>query len=498
MLARTSIRTREVVTRVALGASRTRLARQFLAESLVLGLAGGVAGIAIAWIGTRVLASGAIARIPRAHEIALDWRAFGFLLAACTVAAVAFGLAPAFMAARTEAVTAVKESGGHATSNRRLARLRDALVIVEVTLAFVLACGASIVIREIVRLRNVDTGMDTSHVAVLHLTPRAAAGDYQAIEDRVTQVPGVRAAGFIQMVPLQNWGWEADFNIRGRAADPGVRRTTELRYVTPGYFHAMGIPIVRGRGLLPSDTAAAPKVVVINETLANRYFSGEDPVGRELDRGTVVGVAGDVRNVRLDRAAIPELYYPAAQNIAMTSDLGMSLVARTDGPPEAIVPALRSAVREVRPNLAVFNVRTMGQIVDDSLADLHMYRWLIGLFAGVALLLSAIGLYGVISYMTTARTREFAIRLTLGSKATALARLVVSRGIALTALGLATGVAATFALSKAVTSLPIGGSPDAITYTTIAAILLAIALAASAQPAFRAASVDPATALRHE
>jgi putative ABC transport system permease protein len=492
------VRTREVVTRAALGAGRARLARQFLAESLCLGLAGGAGGIAVARWGAGMLAQVGHSRIPRAHEIALDWQAFGFLLAVCTGTAVVFGLAPAFIAARTDAQAIARESGGHATMGRRFAWLRDALVIVEVTLAFVLACGTLVVVRELVRLRNVDTGMATGRVAVVHLTPRAAAADYQAIEERVARLPGVRAAGFIQMVPLQNWGWEADFDIRGRAPEPGVRRVTELRYVTPGYFRAMGIPILRGRGFLAGDTAESPRVVVVNDALARRYFPGEDPVGKVLDRGTIVGVVGDVRNVRLDRPTIPELYYAAAQNVAMTSDLGMSLVAQTDGPPGAIIPSLRTAVRDVRPGLAIFNARTMEQIVDDSLADLNLYRWLIGLFAGVALLLSAIGLYGVISYMSASRTREFAIRLALGSRAGALARLVVGRSLGLALAGIAAGAVAMFLLSGLLRRLPIGGAPDAVTYVAIGGILVAIALGASAAPAIRAAAVDPAAALRHD
>ena len=498
LLARTSVRVREIVTRAALGASRGRLARQFVAESLLLGLTGAIGGIAVARWSVSLLGRIGYAWLPRAHEISLDWQAFVFLLLVCVATAVLFGLAPAFMAARLDAQGVTKESTGHATMGRRFTLLRDALVIVEVTLAFVLASGASIVIRELVRLRSVDTGVATARVAVLHVTPRATAADYQAIEERATQVPGVRAAGFIQMVPLQNWGWEGDFSIRGRAAEPGVRRVTELRYVTPGYFRAMGVPIVRGRAFTAADTAVAPKVVIVNEALARRYFPDEDPIGKELDRGVVVGVAGDVRNVRLDRPASPELYYPAAQNIAMTSDLGMSLVAQTDGDPAAIIPALRGVIREIRPNLAVFNARTMEQVVDDSLADLHMYRWLIGLFAGLALLLAAIGLYGVISYMTAARTREFAIRLALGSRTSALAQLVVGRGVLLTTLGLVAGAAVTLALKRVFASLPIGGSPDVVTYVTITGVLIAIALSASAHPALRAARVDPATALRHE
>jgi predicted permease len=497
LLARTSVRTREVVTRAALGAGRLRLARQFLAESLLLGLAGGVAGAAIARWGTALLITLGEARIPRAHEVTLDWQAFAFLLLACVLTAVLFGLAPALAAARMD-VHGITKEAGRTTIGRGYRYVRDGLVAIEVALAFILAVGATLVIREIARLEQVNPGMVTGNVVVLHLTPRAPAADYSAIEDQVSQTPGVQGAGFIQMVPLQNWGWEADFNVRGQPPAPGQRRTTELRYVTPGYFRAFGIPILRGRGLLPGDAEGAPAVVLVNDALARRYFPNEDPVGRVLDRGTIVGVVGDVRNIHLDRPAEPELYYPAAQNVAMTSDLGMSLVVRTQGPPEPMIPALRAAVRAVTPNLAIFNVKMMEQVVADSLWDLRLYRWLIGLFAGLTLLLAAIGLYGVISYTATSRTREFAIRLALGSRAGALARLVLGRGLVLAAAGVAFGAFATYLLRSTMRTLPIAGGPDAVSYAAISAVLVAIALAACAVPALRAAAVDPVTALRHE
>jgi putative ABC transport system permease protein len=497
LLARMSVRSREVATRAALGAGRLRLARQFLAESLILGLAGGAAGAAIALWGTSLLVTLGQARIPRAHEIALDWQAFAFLLVACVLTAVLFGLAPALAAARMD-VHGITKEAGRATIGRGYRYVRDGLVAIEVALAFILAVGATLVIRELVRLENVNPGMTTENVVVLHMTPRAPAADYYAIEDRVSQIPGVQGAGFIQMVPLQNWGWEADFNVRGQPPAPGQRRTTELRYVTPGHFRALGIPILRGRGLVTGDTVGAPPVILVNDALARRYFPNEDPVGRVLDRGTIVGVVGDVRNVHLDRPADPELYYPAAQNISMTSDIGMSLVVRTEGPPEPVIPALRAAVHAVTPNLAIFNVKMMEQVLADSLWDLRLYRWLIGLFAGLTLLLAAIGLYGVVSYSATARTREFAIRLALGSRTGALARLVLGRGLVLVGAGVGFGAFATYLLRSTMRSLPIAGGPDAATYGAISAALIAIALAACAVPALRAAAVDPVTALRHE
>lgn len=496
LLVRTGLRTREVATRAALGASRTRLVRQFLTESLLLSLAGGIFGALVAGWGANVLAALGANRIPRVHELALDWRAFAFLLAACVSVAVVFGLAPALAASRFDAQEVVKESAGHSTTGRRLGRMRDVLVIVEVALAFVLAAGAAIVIREIDRLRNVSSGMQADNVLSLHLTPRADARDYYAIERRVMQLPGVQAAGVIQLVPLQNWGWDADFTIRGGSVD--VRPRAGLRYVTPGYFNALGIPILRGRGFTDNDTADSSRVVLVNDTLARRYFPGQDPVGRELDRGTIVGVVGDVRQVRLDRPAEPELYYPAAQNVAMASDLGMSLLVRTAAAPERSTAAIRAAVHEVNPGLAIFNVRTMRQVLAESLWELNLYRWAIGFFAALTLVLAGIGLYGVMSYSVSSRTREFAVRLALGSDPTRLVRTVLTQGVLLVAVGLALGGAGALAAAPLLRQLPAPLAPEAVSLVLASALLAALALIACAVPAARVTRVNPAAALRYE
>jgi hypothetical protein len=273
---------------------------------------------------------------------------------------------------------------------------------------------------------------------------------------------------------------------------------TELRFVTPGYFKALGIPIVRGRGFTTQDTPNTPGVVVINDALARRYFPGEDPVGRELDRGTVVGIAGDVRQVGLDRPATPEIFYALAQNIAMTSDLGMTLVVRTVGPPEAIVEPVRSIVRDVKPTLAIFNVKTMETVIDDSLWELNLYRWLIGLFAALALVLAAMGLYGVMSYTVSSRMREFAVRLALGSDPARLARLVVVNAIQLVAGGLAAGVVMAVAIGPTLRQVSEHLTGDPAAYGAVAILLFAIGLGACVFPAIRVATVNPATALRHD
>jgi predicted permease len=485
-----------VVTRAALGAGRTRLVRQFLAESLLLSLAGGLVGVAVARWGTDLLVALGSAKIPRAHEIALDWSAFGFLLLVCLATAVLFGLAPALTAARIDVQRALRESGGRSTMGRGYGRLRDGLVVAEVAFAFVLGLGALLLIRELIRLRSTDTGMVTGNTITLHLTPRAPARDYYAIEEGVAQLAGVQAAGFTQLVPLQNWGWEADFSIPGRSAEG--RRVAGLRYVTPGYFPALGIPILRGRAFTERDHADALPVILINDALARRYFPGADPVGIQLDRGTIVGVVGDVRQVGLDRPAEPELYYAAAQNVTMASDIGMTLIVRTTGRPEPLIDGIRSAVRAVNPGLAIFNLRTMEQVLADSLWELNLYRWLIGLFAALALALAVIGLYGVMSYTVTARMREFAVRLSLGSDPARLARLVLARGVRLASAGIVAGGMVALLVTPALGSLSVRGRGHPATYAGIAAALLAITLVACFIPAIRAARVDPAAALRHD
>jgi putative ABC transport system permease protein len=460
-----------------------------------LSLAGGAAGVALAFWGVDVLIAVGAAKIPRAHEVALDWQAFLFLLIVCVSTAVLFGLAPALLASRADTQRMTKESGGRSTMSSRYGYIRDALVVVEVALAFVLAFGAAGVMRELGRLERTDSGMMTGNVMTLHLTPRVADHDYYAIEERVAQLPGVRAAGFIQMVPLQNWGWIGDMHITGRPREE--RPTVELRSVTSGYFKALGIP-VRGRHVTEADAVGTSRVILINEALARAHFRDVDPIGRETDRGTIVGVVGDVRQARLDRPAVPEIYQAVNRDAGIASDIGMSLIVNTSGAPEAIVPSIRATVREVNPILAIFNVKAMDRVVSDSLWELNLYRWLIGLFAALALVLATIGLYGVISYGVTSRSREFAVRLALGSDPAALARLVLVRGACLATIGLALGALAALSLLPVFRGVPAGIRPDVATFAAISALLLAISFVACLVPAIRVAAVNPATALRHD
>jgi putative ABC transport system permease protein len=506
LLALTSARAREVATSAALGASRARLVRQFLAEGLLLSLAGGIAGLAIARWGTGVLVAVASTKIPRVHEVALSWEVFAFTFGMCVITAVLFGLAPAWMAARVDLQSVVREAGGRSTAGRGYGRLRDALVVAEVTLAFVLVFGVAVVIGEMRRLRDADIGMTTTNVVALHLSQptgsRSDARPYYQIVERVEQIPGVTSAGFTQALPLQNWGWTAstiDFTRHGQPpVDPPPPFAMELRYVTPGYFTALGIPVVRGRGFTALDGRDAPRVIVINQALARRYFGKADPLGADTTRGTIVGIVGDVRQVTLKEPSVPELYYPMAQNWSQLSDLGMSLVVRTDSAPEPLIDAIRSAVRDISANMAVFNVKTLDEVITDSLWELHLYRWLVGLFAGLALGLAAIGLYALMSYSVAVRRREWAVRLALGSQPGRLARLVLIRGLRLSVIGIAIGIVAAIAAGLWLPGLPVQISAGPLTFVIVSALLLAIAFSASLLPAVRVARSMPSLALRQD
>ena len=486
LLARTASRDREIAIRAALGAGRSRLMRQFLTESLLLAMAGGVAGLAIGLWASRVLVTIAAEQIPRAGQIGLDWRVFAFLAVVCVTTGIGFGLAPAIAAARG--------GEGALKSRSTTSAPRDTLVVVEVALAFVLLAGAGLLVRTFLNLQRTSTGVNASNVLTMHVVV-SGARESTAIEERVAQIPGVRAAGLISLLPLQNSGWSGGFSIDGR---PGVHQT-ELRYVTPGYFRAMGIPLRRGREFSSHDGPGVPRVIIVNEALARQHFPNEDPVGRSTDRGTIIGVVGDVRQATLSVPAKPEIFYAVAQNFAQIRRHGSTLVVRGSGPPETLVGTIRAAIREVIPGQALFQAATMQRVIDESLASQRLYAWLLGLFAAMGTLMAVAGIYGVIAYLVALRTREFGIRMALGADTGNVLRLVMKRGALLIALGLAAGIGGALMLTRVLRGVLYGvAARDPVTFATMAAVLAAVALAACLIPARRAAQVDPSVALRSE
>jgi predicted permease len=483
LLARTASRAHEVAIRSAIGASRLRLVRQFLTESVGLAVAGGIAGLALVAFGSRLLLRIAAAQIPRAGEIGLDWRVFAFLLASCLITGIGFGLAPALAATRA--------SAGNLSRRSVRPAFRDALVVVEIALAFVLLVGAGLLLRTFINLHRTNPGLNPENVLTLHVV-LSGAQDSMAIEERVAQIPGVRAAGMISLLPLQDSDWSGGFTVSGL---PDVHET-ELRFVTPGYFRAIGIPLRRGREFSAHDNGATPRGIIINDTLARMYFPDQDPIGRGTDRGIIIGVVGDVPDMALGVPAKPAMYFAG---YAQLGRIGSTLVVRGYGPPETVLGAIRAAVREVRPTQALFQVATMQNVIEESLATPRLYAWLLGVFAVMGTLLALAGIYGVISYLVSQRTREFGIRMALGADSVGILLLIMSRGAWLTALGLAIGIAAAAGLTRVLKGVLYGVAPlDPGNFAAVAALLGMVALGACLIPTRRAARVNPSVALRYD
>jgi predicted permease len=509
-LARTMARQREVAVRAALGASLSRLGRQFLTEALFMTspvrlLSLLVSGLLLAWWTVKRVLAAVPVYLPRAHEIGFDWRVLLFTFVVCLAVGIVVGVTPAMIASKRDPRASLYESGGQSTMSVRQRRVRDALVVAEVALAFVLGIAAAAVFRELVRLRQTDPGIVSHNVLTFHVgqKPVSVRQDdglrFYEIADRVRQLPGVEAAGFAQMLPLQSWGWAAntvDFVVRGRPQRTD-EFTMELRFVTPGYFEAMGIPIRRGRGFTAADTPANPRVVVINDALARRAFPGEDPIGLVTTRGTIVGTIVDVRQAGLQRESLPELYTPIAQNWSQITDLGMTLVVRTADRPEAMIDAIRSTIREVDPRQAIFAIKTMDRVIADSLSGFTLSLAILSAFAALAIAMALTGTYGVISYLASSRTREFAIRVALGSGSARVSAFVLGRAVLLSGLGLALGLVAALSSMPLLSAVPVPvDAPSAAIIAAVALSVGVVAAAAALVPARRAARVDPIAVLR--
>ncbi len=378
LLACAAGRTHEMAVRIALGASRGRLIRQLLTESILIGTAGGISGLILAQASTDMFVKLAASRIPRSWEIGLDWRVFLFLLAVCLVTGIAFGVAPALAASNVDVQSGLKQGDGARAASGgsvRGRRFHDILVVAEIALACVLLVGAGVLMQAFLHLQSIPAGLAPDHALTARLA--IALKDYpapgsfgrytQELQQRIQRIPGVRAAGFIQFLPLANWGWKGGFwPARQAHAETAVAPLAELRYVSPGYFRALGIPIRQGRDFTDRDTSDTPLVILVNEALARQYFPHSDAVGHATSRGTIVGVVGDVRQSGLDHPASPEIYYTFAQNTAATADAGVSVVVSTPLPPETLARALAGAIHEVNPNQAIFGIRTMRAVINRS------------------------------------------------------------------------------------------------------------------------------------
>lgn len=520
LLARSSARVQELTLRSALGASRGRIARQLLSESLLLAACGGIAGVALGIAGTRLLARHAAAVLPRAGEIGVDGAGLAFAAGLTLATGLLFGIAPALGLARTPSAEALKGAASRTAGSRRQSRSRQALVLAEVALAVVLVAGAGLTLRSFASLVRVDPGFDPEGLvtASFDLPNATYPEDEQAVAfgrrllDPVQRLPGVEAAALASSLPLQGSVWTADFIVEGRP--PGEHGVDfQRRIVSPGYFRTMGVPLLRGRPFLPSDDERGRPVVVINQEVARLHFPGQDPIGqriafaREPDAESiwreVVGVVGDEKIEGLAAPGRMEIFVPHGQELY--GDPGLAwrnpklVVRAATGEPASLVPAVREVLRELDPDLPLYDVRTLEEMVADGAARERLLVLLLGLFAAVALVLSTVGLYGLVAYAVAQRRREIGIRLALGATAREVVGRIVGRSMVLVAGGLALGLAAALALSRTLESLLYEIRPtDPPTLAATAALLAAAALAATWLPAQRATAVDPLETLRVE
>jgi putative ABC transport system permease protein len=520
LLARVSGREGELAVRKALGAGRGRLLSQLLTESLTLSVLGGVLGLFLAAWGTRALLAMNPKAVPRAGEVGVDWRVLAFALAVAVVTGLAFGLVPAFRAAGADLTPVLKEGGRAQAGGSRRARGRTLLVFAEMALALILLAGAGLLIGSFARLAGVDPGFRPERVLTVQLAlprpkykdPARQAAFAEELLAREGALPGVAAAGIVSALPLSDRTPQILFTVEKRpVASPAQAPHCNYRSVSPGYFAAMGIPLRRGRVFTAADRQGAPKVILLNESMAKQLFPGEDALGKRLTIGvpvppeepewvTVVGIVGDVRHTSLKDESGMEMFWPYAQEPFpdFTLVLAAAGAAGNIAPGSLATPA-RQAVQSIDPDLPVFHVRPMAEVVSEALAPARLSTVLFGLFAALALALAAVGLYGVMSYSVAERRREIGIRMALGADRARVFKLVLSQAMGVALLGVVVGLLGSLAATRVLRSLLYGvGAVDALTFPTVAALLTGVAFLASYLPARRATAVDPQTALRGE
>jgi predicted permease len=504
LLARGAGRQKEIAIRAALGAGRGRLIGQMLTESLVLSCCGAALGLLLAFIGTRALAHLTSVSIPLLSDVRIDARVLGFTLVAALLTGLLFGLVPALQVQDLKLHDTLKDSNRGSSHGRGHAWTRGALVVSEIGLACVLLVGAGLLIRSFLRVLDVNMGFRPERAAALRIDPNSSYKGQEAQNayytealHRVMDVPGIEGAGLSDSLPLghnRSWG----------VAAKGVQYTPENypngfpRIISDGYFHAMGIPLKAGRDFTERDTKGALPVIILNETLAKNLWPGENPIGKivraDNPERTVVGVVGDVHHMALEEGSGNEFYIPMRQ----TQDYGtVDLVVRTSMPTAELAGRLREALRPIEPDLPTANMRTLQTMVDRAVSPRRFVVWLLGGFAGFALVLASLGIYAVISYSVSQRTQEIGIRMALGASAETLQRSILLQTLGLTAMGMIVGVAASWVLARTLSGLLFGvTSSDPVTFLGMLVILTAVAALAGYLPARRASRIDPMAALR--
>ena len=516
LLAKAAPRQREIAIRSALGARGRHLLRQLLTESILLALLAGVVGVLLATWGTTALVALSPDSLPRAREIGFDWRVLAFTGGIALTTGIVFGLVPALWGPRVQLTDALKEGTRGTTSGG--GRLRKSLVVIEVALSVVLLVGAGLMLRSFSRLRSVNPGFRTDHALTLRVSLPVPNGQISAADEnrfvnffdrtleRLSELPGVTAVGASNMIPLDGNGTDRLIEIEGYIPrDKSDMPDAQNRQVTPGWFAAMGIPLVTGRLVERSDDEKAPRIVVVNETFIKRFFPNGDAIGKRIRLGkltadfpwaTIVGVVGDVRGFALDEPPQPTMYWPVAQIRATPS---LAIVVRTQSDPNSLASPVRDAIAQIDSAQPIYDMQTLDQLVSKSLGQRRFTLTLMVLFGVIALVLSSIGIYGVMAFAVTQRTQEIGIRMALGASAMDVLKMVVGSGMLLAVIGVAVGLIGAFAVTRLMASLLFGVSPtDLVTFGLVTAGLLLVALLACYIPARRATKVDPLIALRYE
>jgi predicted permease len=507
LLATATVRQKEIAVRTALGAGRLRLIRQMLTESLLVAVFGGAAGLLVAKLGIDALVALGPKEIPRLQMVSLDWRTFAFTLIAALLTGTLFGLAPALHVSRVNLSESLKEGSRGSSGGSRQNRLRGFLVIAEVSLAFVLLIGAGLLVRTFFYLQKADPGFNPERVltATIDLpfarysTGREAATFYRELLGRLAALPGVQGAAATSDLPWTGYDENTSFGIEGRQFSDDEHPSAQYHFASADYFRTLGIPLLAGRFFNEADNSDAPYVIVINKSMADRYWPEGDAVGKRVrlwgETRTIAGIIGDLKDSPGELRAKPGFFFPLSQQ----PQSNMVLLLRTHGEPTNLLGALRSEIAALDKDLPLSDVNTLEQITRSAVARTRFTMLLLSVFAGVALLLAAVGIYGVMSYSVTQRTHEIGIRVALGAQRRDVIGLISRQGMMLALAGLGAGLIASLALTRLMSTLLFGVSAtDPITFAGTAMLLTGVALGACLVPAWRAMKMDPMDALRHE
>ncbi|HKV33131.1 MAG TPA: ABC transporter permease, partial [Pyrinomonadaceae bacterium] len=515
MLVRSASRQKEIAVRAALGAGRLRLLRQLLTESITLSLLGGGAGILLGSWGVQALLTLNPIAIPQYNKIGIDFTVLGATLGASVLTGIVFGLAPAWQTLKFDLHSALKEGGRTAIADRSQRRLSSLLVIAETAMAMVLLIGAGLLLKSFAHLLDVKPGFNTENVLTMQIgLPNAAYQDAQKraaflkqLETNLAAAPEVSSVGLITRLPLMSAlnNITSFLAIEGREVPPGERPEIDFRRASTGYFQTMGIPLLSGRLVTEQDVTNNTSSVLINEAMAKRFFSGEDPVGKRISTAnstgqqtqwqTIVGVVGSVRHLGLDLEPRPEIYY----HTNTSPPFGPVVVIRTTADPQRLISIARAKVRELDRDVPISNVNTMEQLVAQSVAQRRFGMFLVGIFAALALVLAVVGIYGVVSYSVAQRTNEIGVRMALGASASDVLKMVLKNGMTLALIGVGIGLAAAFAVTRLMAAMLFDVKPtDVATFAIVSVGLILVALLACYVPARRAMKVDPLVALRYE